>query len=240
MEIRATSGGTVFNALTLSNYVSASVNTGVALYFDPNGAGSLARAASIQSVQATSGNFADLRFFTAASDTPAERMRIDTSGNLLVGTTTASNTPSQGITLMKNTNIGSIGIGHASGTADGNGYLQFAFNGASIGSVTQSGSGTAVLYNLTSDARLKENVADADDAANLIDALQVRKFDWKAGGEHQRYGFIAQELVTIAPEAVSQPEDPDEMMGVDYSKLVPMLVKELQSVRARLAELEGK
>jgi len=165
-----------------------------------------------------------------------ERARIDTSGNLLVGATTASNTPSQGITLMKNTNIGSIGIGHASGTADGNGYLQFAFNGSSIGSVTQSGSGTAVLYNLTSDARLKENVADADDAASLIDALQVRKFDWKAGGEHQRYGFIAQELVTVAPEAVSQPEDPDEMMGVDYSKLVPMLVKEIQSLRKRLAD----
>jgi hypothetical protein len=170
----------------------------------------------------------------------ATRMVIDSSGNLLVGTTTATNTPSQGITLMQNTNIGSIGIGHASGTADGNGYLQFAFNGTSIGSVTQSGSGTAVLYNLTSDARLKENVADADDAASLIDALQVRKFDWKAGGEHQRYGFIAQELVTVAPEAVSQPEDQDAMMGVDYSKLVPMLVKEVQSLRARVAELEGK
>jgi hypothetical protein len=86
MEIRATSGGTVFNALTLSNYVSASVNTGVALYFDPNGAGSLARVASIQSVQAISGNYADLRFFTAASDTPAERMRISNDGSVGIGT----------------------------------------------------------------------------------------------------------------------------------------------------------
>jgi hypothetical protein len=167
------------------------------------------------------------------------RFIVDSSGNLLVGTTSATNTPSQGITLMQNTNIGSIGIGHASGTADGNGYLQFAFNGSSIGSVTQSGSGTAVLYNVTSDSRLKKNIADADNASSLIDALQVRKFDWKANGEHQRYGFIAQELLEVAPEAVSQPTDPDDMMGVDYSKLVPMLIKEVQSLRARVAQLEG-
>jgi len=65
--------------------------------------------------------------------------------------------------------------------------------------------------------------------------LQVRKFDWKSDGTHQRYGFVAQELVTVAPEAVHQPEDTEQMMAVDYSKLVPMLVKEIQSLRQRLA-----
>jgi predicted DNA-binding helix-hairpin-helix protein len=65
--------------------------------------------------------------------------------------------------------------------------------------------------------------------------LQVRQYDWKADGNHQRYGFVAQELVTVAPEAVHQPEDPEAMMAVDYSKLVPMLVKEIQDLRKRLA-----
>ena len=51
--------------------------------------------------------------------------------------------------------------------------------------------------------------------------------------------MVAQELVTVAPEAVSQPEDPEEMMGVDYSKLVPMMLKEIQQLRARVAQLEG-
>jgi hypothetical protein len=51
---------------------------------------------------------------------------------------------------------------------------------------------------------------------------------------------VAQELVTVAPEAVHQPADPEEMMAVDYSKLVPMLVKEIQSLRKRLTALEGK
>ena len=51
--------------------------------------------------------------------------------------------------------------------------------------------------------------------------------------------MVAQELVTVAPNAVSQPEDPEEMMGVDYSKLVPMLIK-VQQLRARVAQLEGE
>ena len=167
-----------------------------------------------------------------------EKARIDSSGNLLVGTTATA--PDAGVAMLSPTFTSSprIRVGHTSGTASGNGYHEFLYAGSTIGSITQSGT-TAVLYNTTSDARLKENIANADDAASLIDALQVRKFDWKADNSHQRYGFVAQELVEVAPEAVHQPEDPDEMMGVDYSKLVPMLVKEVQSLRARVAQLEG-
>ena len=51
--------------------------------------------------------------------------------------------------------------------------------------------------------------------------------------------MVAQELVTVAPNAVSQQEDPEKMMGVDYSKLVPMMLKEIQSLRARVAQLES-
>jgi hypothetical protein len=82
---------------------------------------------------------------------------------------------------------------------------------------------------------LKENIQDADSASALIDSLQVRQFDWKTDNTHQRHGFIAQELVAVVPEAVYQPINEEEMMAVDYSKLVPMLVKEIQSLRQRLA-----
>jgi hypothetical protein len=51
--------------------------------------------------------------------------------------------------------------------------------------------------------------------------------------------MVAQELAVVAPEAVSVPENPEDMMGVDYSKLVPMLIKEIQSLRNRVATLEG-
>jgi hypothetical protein len=107
-----------------------------------------------------------------------------------------------------------------------------------IGSILRSGS-SSVVYNTSSDQRLKENIADANDAGSKIDSIQVRKFDWKVDGSHQDYGMVAQELIEVAPEAVSAPEDPEDMMGVDYSKLVPLMLKEIQSLRARIAALES-
>ena len=176
-----------------------------------------------------------------------ERARIDSSGNVLVGTTSVSD--------LSTGAASNPGFGVASGqvrsqwNADANAYWSkvnvssstvlhdFYVAGTRVGVITTNGSTTT--YGTSSDARLKENIADADDAASLIDAIQVRKFDWKADNSHQRYGFVAQELLEVAPEAVTNLLDPDEMMGVDYSKLVPMLVKELQSLRARVAQLEG-
>jgi len=168
--------------------------------------------------------------------TLSERARIDSSGNLLVGGTSGGS----GNSFTVNTNTGNglyTQTSHPNGTGSGVAYAIFYYNASNIGSITQSGT-TAVLYNTTSDQRLKENIQDADSASSLIDSLQVRKFDWKSDGTHQRYGFVAQELVTVAPEAVHQPEDTEQMMAVDYSKLVPMLVKEIQSLRQRVAQLE--
>ena len=163
---------------------------------------------------------------------------------MLVGQTSTT-TPGDG-----NTTVGSSlqGVGKlyvSGGTSralalnrnDDGAVAGFFRSGTQVGSISVTT--TATAYNTSSDQRLKENIADADSASSLIDSLQVRKFDWKADGSHQRYGFVAQELVTVAPEAVHQPADTEEMMAVDYSKLVPMLVKEIQSLRARVAALEG-
>ena len=174
-----------------------------------------------------------MRFYTGG----AEAARLDASGNLLVGCTAL---PSGG----------AGGAGFETGQSGGRTILQLGTtvtsteavarfynpNGA-IGSISLSGSTTS--YNTSSDQRLKENIADADDAGSKIDAIQVRKFDWKVDGSHQDYGMVAQELQAVAPSAVSAPEDSDEMMGVDYSKLVPMMLKEIQSLRARIAALES-
>jgi hypothetical protein len=101
--------------------------------------------------------------------------------------------------------------------------------------------GAATVYNTSSDERLKENIQDANDAGSKIDAIQIRQFDWisEYGGEHQDYGVIAQELLPVAPEAVSEGYTEDDMMSVDYSKLVPTLIKEIQSLRRRVKELEN-
>ena len=159
-----------------------------------------------------------------------EVARIDSSGNLQVGTTDIANDP--GVQLFGAGNI----FTHIAGTGSVN-QLRFYRDSAIVGSISTSGTSTA--YNTSSDARLKENIADAEDASSLVDAIKVRQFDWKADGSHQRYGMVAQELLEVAPEAVSGDFESDDMMGVDYSKLVPMLVKEIQSLRARVAQLEG-
>ena len=122
---------------------------------------------------------------------------------------------------------------------DNNALIQFRDLNNPVGSITCSGN-TSTQYNTTSDARLKQNITDANDAGPVIDAMQVRQFDWTINSEHQDYGMVAQELVFVVPSAVHQPEDPEEMMAVDYSKLVPILLKEIQSLRARVAQLEGK
>jgi len=163
-----------------------------------------------------------------------KRVILDNSGNLLVGKTSDVNT-ANGITLRPD--------GGARFTSAGTGaFVQLAFfrNGAAgeVGSISTTSSATS--YVTSSDQRLKENIADADDAGSKIDAIQVRMFDWKVDGSHQDYGMVAQELQVVAPEAVSAPEDPEEMMGVDYSKLVPMMLKEIQSLRARINALEAE
>ena len=165
----------------------------------------------------------------------SERMRVAANGDLLVGTTLNQGTgrvsivPSIGGTTCINTQDTAstyyVGLWYTS-TSTLAGYI--------------SVSGSTTSYISVSDNRMKENIADADSASSLIDALQVRKFDWKTDGKHQRYGFVAQELVKVAPEAVHVPENEEQMMGVDYSKLVPMLIKEVQALRARVAQLEGK
>jgi|GEM_PF-1799140 len=178
--------------------------------------------------------------FTGGS---GNQMRLDSSGNLLVGTTDTTifnHTTGEGVVIGPN----AIQISRSSDqmlllnrmTTSG---LVAGFYAAGVGVGSISVTGSATTYNTSSDQRLKDNIVDAPSASDDIDAIQVRSFDWKADGSHQKYGMVAQELQSVAPEAVSGDADSDDMMGVDYSKLVPMLVKEIQSLRARVAQLEG-
>jgi hypothetical protein len=186
----------------------------------------------------------------SSSGTHDEIMRLE-GGNLLVGTTTTGSYTDGKLSVFGDGSVPAATFKNAGNTgqfcanfwnAAGSGtrtLINFTTNASPsvVGSISTNGSTTA--YNTSSDYRLKENIADADDAGSKVDAIQVRKFDWIADGAHQDYGMVAQELQTVAPEAVSAPEDPEEMMGVDYSKLVPMLVKEIQSLRARVQQLEN-
>jgi hypothetical protein len=168
-----------------------------------------------------------MRFATDAT----ERMRINDSGNVGIGTSSTGGNAA----LVLST--GSFSLGIKQFCNSGQASNSFEVGGSIVGSITHTASATA--YNTSSDQRLKENIADADDAGAKIDSIQVRKYNWKADGSHQDYGMVAQELIEVAPEAVSGDADSEEMMGVDYSKLVPMMLKEIQSLRARIAALES-
>jgi hypothetical protein len=176
-----------------------------------------------------------IRFDTcnSGSTTPTEKARITQEGNLLVGKSSQVSAGRFGVQY----DSGQHGIGIDQDFSGSGTLINFLVQDSAVGSVQTNG--TTTSYNTSSDQRLKDNIVDAPSASDDIDAIQVRSFDWKADGSHQKYGMVAQELQTVAPEAVSAPKDPEEMMGVDYSKLVPMLVKEIQSLRARVAQLES-
>lgn len=162
-----------------------------------------------------------------------EAFRINATQTIHMG---APSVPGSGRVRVSETGVGGYCIntnGSATYTA-----VQFLNVGAQVGTITCDGSQT--YYNITSDARLKDEIEDASGVSDLIDALQVRAFTWKATGVRQRAGFIAQELREVIPEAVSVSDDPDAMMAVDYSKMVPFLVAEVQLLRMRVAVLEGK
>ena len=141
------------------------------------------------------------------------------------------------------TTIG-IGINDAAHTS-GDGFMQFFTNGSLIGSVTNS-SNTGVLYNTTSDARLKLDVTPLGDVGAIIDGMKPSAWTWRSSGA-RGVGFVAQELIDIVPDAVTPGDDDpgkrpgDEgfrQWGMDATQLVPYLVAEIQSLRARLARLE--
>jgi hypothetical protein len=89
-------------------------------------------------------------------------------GNLLVGTTTASTSTQTGFAFLSPTSQGTYQIiGHSNGSGTGTSYLIFTYNGSSIGSITQNGT-TGVLYNLTSDYRLKNNQQPLTGAKDFV------------------------------------------------------------------------
>jgi hypothetical protein len=181
--------------------------------------------------------------FTYGND--SEAMRIDSSGNLLVGTTSISNARlvvygnSTTAQTVYASSSNAIGINNTSGTATYNGLL-FSNNGGSSFVASVQVLASSVVYNTSSDARLKLNVQDAAPALDLINSVQVRSFDWKNTGEHQRYGMVAQELQSVAPEFVNDQLDDDHTLGIDYSKMVPMLVSAIQELSAKNDALEAR
>jgi hypothetical protein len=210
----------------------------------------------------TTGAFVDIgelgatRFFNNSGLTanatyaPTERMRIDSNGVLMVGTTNTDPT----FNRVNGTNITSDGriYARASGAwdlgANSSTPIHIAFytdNGSArvtAGSISSSGSTTT--YATSSDYRRKSNVADLSGSGAFIDALKPRTFDWDTGDKG--VGFIAHEFAEVCPSAVTGEKDAVDSDGkpvyqamqASSSEVIANLVAELQSLRARVAALE--
>lgn len=137
-------------------------------------------------------------------------------------------------------------ISHSTSDGNGDSYMEYGYNGTKIGSITQSGT-TGVLYNVTSDYRMKTVIGPVVDSGARIDALEPVEYTWNSDGSRTR-GFLAHKFQEVYPNSVTGEKDgvDDEgnpvyqNMQASTSEVIADLVSEIKSLRVRVAALEAK
>jgi len=250
-------GGSVTNKLTVNNTAATGAvsflstgtttaynlgqfsNTGGSLYFGvDNSAGSaISGATAYGSVIGSSNN---TKLHLIINNTV--KATVDLSGSLLVAKTSSSQITvgcellSSGIINGTTANLDNLNIYNTTAGA-------YRFYVTAAGTVYA----TNATISAISDARLKENVQDIDVGLAAILSLKPRKFDWKAGkGKDIKgdRGFIAQEFETVFPNLVDEWKDHAPEGEATYKSvrqdLIPVLVKAIQELTARVQTLEAR
>jgi len=189
-------------------------------------------------VGSSAANSNSLTFVLDAGGTNSEKMRLDTSGRLLVGTSTSRGR------ITSEPTAGDWGLGVNDATAGTQSFAAFRYSGTLIGSIV--GNNTATAYNTSSDYRLKENVVPLTGAIDRVNQLQVHRFNFIADPDKTVDGFIAHEAQEVVPECVTGEKDAVDddgnpvYQGIDQSKLVPLLTAALQEALAKIETLEAR
>ena len=180
-----------------------------------------------------------LRFGTNAT----EKVRIDSAGAFLIGTSASIGTSPAKLEVLGGSGGGRCINTKTAITTSAN-AITFNNGNGQVGSIATSGSATA--YNTSSDYRLKENITDLTSATDRLKQLAPKRFNFKVDPDTTVDGFIAHEVSSIVPEAITGEKDEvdDEgnpvYQGIDQSKLVPLLVATIQELEARIAALESE
>ena len=194
-----------------------------------------------------------------------ERMRIDSSGNVLINQTSKVGAEKLGVSFDRTSEWG-MAINNTSSTAPANAtMIDFRYIGSHTGHIGSNGTSTS--YNTSSDYRLKENVVPMSGSIDRLKQLKPSRFNFIADADKTVDGFLAHEASEVVPECATGTKDammdeeyevtpavmdgetvvteavmgtrsvPD-YQGIDQSKLVPLLVASLQEAVAKIEALE--
>ena len=180
-----------------------------------------------------------------------ERMRINNDGDIRIGISSAAITGTECYTFsnrQEGNNLALYTTGNASfysidmwnlvGGTCNQVLFRSGGSGTAVGSITSTGN-TATQYNTSSDYRLKENIQPLANGLERLQQLKPVQFDWKSSGETSE-GFIAHEVQEVFPEAVSGEKDGEDMQGMDYGRITPLLVKAIQEQQVLIEQLQAE
>ena len=174
----------------------------------------------------------------------AERMRITSGGEVLIGTTGTPNGTSNYGSGFIPVSTDKVALRMASSSTAQGTLIEFFNPNGSVGHITISGSATT--YSTSSDYRLKENVVEMTDALDRVSQLKPSRFNFIADEGRTVDGFLAHEVQDIVPEAITGTKDEVDSegnpvyQGIDQSKLVPLLVGAIQELKKEIEILKSK
>jgi hypothetical protein len=172
-----------------------------------------------------------------------EAMRIDSSGTTSFHGISGRATGSTGHLSISEQTYNRSYLESATTTTSSITLMAFINPNGAIGSISVSGSSTA--FNTSSDYRLKENVVEMTGATDRVKQLEPKRFNFIADADTTVDGFLAHEVQSVVPEAITGTKDAvdadgnPEYQGIDQSKLVPLLVATIQELEARITALEN-
>ena len=234
LVVRSDSAGGRGGELTILNYATNTVGNEAALNFGLEDSTYNADLGNAQIKAKTNASNAatDMMFSTWNGSSFGERMRIKSNGNVGIGVTS----PTYKFHVASSNNVSIF-----EDTSGSSGATFCLFNAPSVfamGSITRNGSATSVLFNTSSDYRLKEDLQDFN-ALDLVDNITAYDYKWK-DTEQRDYGFVAHELQEVMPNVVSGEKDGEEMQKLDYSKLTPVLLKAIQELKQEIETLKAQ